>query len=72
MEFKINIPANDYVQPTEVRQDLVQSICEYLIKLMEDGAWVEKTYDLRLEPQFGFYQLYVNRYKNGNENSVRF
>lgn len=65
MEITINIPKNDYVQPTEVRPDLVQSICEYLIKLMEDGPWVEKTYDLRLKPQFGFYQLYLNRYKNG-------
>ena len=65
MELPISIPANDYVQPTEVRLDLVQSICEYLIKLMEDGAWVEKSYNLRLEPQSGFYQLYLNRYTSG-------
>ena len=65
MEITINIPANDYVQPTEVRQDLVQSICEYLIKRMEDGPWVEKSYDLRLKPQFGFYQLYLNRDTSG-------
>ena len=28
MEIKINIPKNDYVQPTEVREDVVQGICE--------------------------------------------
>ena len=28
MEIKINIPQNDYVQPTEVRQEVVQGICE--------------------------------------------
>jgi len=28
MEIKINIPKNDYVQPTEVRQEVVQGICE--------------------------------------------
>lgn len=27
MEIKINIPQNDYVQPTEVREDVVQAIC---------------------------------------------
>lgn len=28
MEITINIPKNDYVQPTEVRQEVVQGICE--------------------------------------------
>ena len=28
MEIKVNIPKNDYVQPTEVRQEVVQGICE--------------------------------------------
>lgn len=28
MEITINIPKNDYVQPTEVRQEVVQHICE--------------------------------------------
>lgn len=27
MEITINIPKNDYVQPTEVRQEIVQAIC---------------------------------------------
>lgn len=28
MEITVNIPKNDYVQPTEVRQEVVQAICE--------------------------------------------
>lgn len=32
MEIKVNIPKNDYVQPTEVRQEVVQAICEAFLK----------------------------------------
>lgn len=28
MEIKVNIPKNDYVQPIEVRQEVVQALCE--------------------------------------------
>lgn len=28
MEITVNIPKNDYVQPTEVRQEVVQYICD--------------------------------------------
>lgn len=28
MEITVNIPINDYVQPTEVRQEVVQYICD--------------------------------------------
>lgn len=28
MEIKINIPKNDYIQPVEVREEVVQHICE--------------------------------------------
>lgn len=28
MEIRINIPKNDYVQPTEVRENVVQAICD--------------------------------------------
>ena len=31
MEIKVNIPQNDYVQPTEVRQEIVQAICDGLL-----------------------------------------
>lgn len=32
MEIKVNIPLNDYVQPTEVRQEVVQKICDVFLK----------------------------------------
>ena len=36
MEIKINIPQNDYVQPKDVRESVVQGICEAFL----DGcAW---------------------------------
>lgn len=28
MEIRVNIPKNDYVQPTEIRENVVQGICE--------------------------------------------
>lgn len=31
MEIKISIPKNDYVQPTEVRADVVQKICDVFL-----------------------------------------
>lgn len=32
MEIIVNIPKNDYVQPTEVRQEVVQRICEAFLQ----------------------------------------
>jgi hypothetical protein len=32
MEIKVNIPSNDYVKPTEIRQDVVQQICNIILK----------------------------------------
>lgn len=36
MNIEINIPANDYVQPTEVRQEVVQAICN---TFLETHCW---------------------------------
>ena len=36
MEITVNIPKNDYVQPTEVRPEVVQAICE---AFLNGGAW---------------------------------
>lgn len=36
MDIKINIPANDYVQSTEVRQEVVQAICN---TFLETHCW---------------------------------
>lgn len=32
MEITLNIPQNDYVQPTEVRQEVVQAICDAFLE----------------------------------------
>ncbi len=32
MEIKVNIPTNDYVQPTEIRQDVIQQICDIILE----------------------------------------
>ena len=51
MEIKVNIPINDYVQPTEVREEIVQAICDaFLCKNIwrvfhpfNDGAYRPKS-----------------------------
>ena len=52
MEIKVNIPANDYVQPTEVRQEIVQGICDVLIEFIKNpecwGFWVKQAEPLFL------------------------
>lgn len=59
MEIKINIPKNDYVQPTEVREEVVQMICDSLTRYAKlsggDGGslWVPKSEPtLKLDSSF--------------------
>jgi hypothetical protein len=66
MEIKINIPANDYVQPTEVRENVVQMICSHIIGCMERSAWVEDTYDLTIRHKDWSYRLFMNLRKDGS------
>lgn len=47
MEIKVNIPKNDYVQPTEVREKVVQDICNHIIHWMKNSC------------EEGFYQLRI-------------
>lgn len=35
MEIKVNIPKNNYVQPTEIRQNVVQAIANILLRYMD-------------------------------------
>ena len=35
MEIRVNIPKNDYVQPTEVREDVVQLVCNAIVNMAE-------------------------------------
>ena len=65
MEIKVNIPKNDYVQPTEVRQEVVQTICDFLISRMEDVRFFEEgAYDLDFNPHNWCYRLYLLFYKD--------
>ena len=40
MKITSNIPKNDYFQPTEVREDVVQMICDHIIDGIKKGTWV--------------------------------
>lgn len=37
MEIKVNIPKNDYKEPTEVRQEVVQRICDHIVDVIKQG-----------------------------------
>ena len=50
MEIKVNIAANDYVQPKEVRTKVVQDICDHIICWMNIGC------------DKGFYSLRIKDY----------
>ena len=54
MRISVNIPKNDYVQPTEVREKVVQDICNHIIHWMKHSC------------EEGFYQLRIKDfyYKN--------
>lgn len=47
MEIKVNIPKNDYVQPTEVRAKVVQDVCNHIIYCMNNCS--PKVYNLRIK-----------------------
>lgn len=36
MEIKVNIPQNDYVEPTEVREEVIQAICD---AFLSNSCW---------------------------------
>lgn len=59
MEITVNIPKNDYIQPTEVRQEVVQAICKAFLKglpyysatrkhVLKTGYFVEETDGYRI------------------------
>lgn len=63
MEIKIDIPQNDYVVPTEVREFVVQAICDTFLKdnvwstfhPVSDGAYRAKTLYLTKNKSTGKY-----------------
>ena len=83
MEIKVNIPKNDYKEPTEVRQDVVQCICEHIISRFsrEDSAsisvWDSNYHTAELwygksKGAYGSYILFADRQdKKGEYTRVR-
>ena len=55
----ITIPQNDYVQPTEVRESVVQDICDILLE-----SFTDKNTSITIYPKSA--ELYVGKHK-GNE-----
>lgn len=64
MEIKVNIPANDYVQPSEIREDVVQMICTYIVEKMNDNYLCgEGIFNLYIDHNYWEYKLYLETYK---------
>lgn len=64
MEIKVNIPQNDYIQPTDVREDVVQKICDVFLDRrggsihnvfhpVSDGCYRVRTLGLRVHKSDG-------------------
>lgn len=60
MEIKINIPQNNYVQPTEVREEVVQMICDSLLSHYLDSKYYQDISFAWKKPQA---QILVHGYK---------
>lgn len=63
----LKVKQNDYEQPTEIRNWLVQKICDYIVKRMDkqDIAGFEDTYTLTLRPNNRMFQLWLKTGKDG-------
>ena len=62
----LKIQKNDYVRPTEIRNDIVQKICDHIIKMINKSMWIEDAYQLSLHHKEWSYQLYINVSTNGD------
>jgi len=65
MEITINIPKNEFQKPTEIRQEVVQGICDYIIKGIKKNCWGEGTMRITLEHNDWVYVLYLDTFDNG-------
>ena len=73
MEIRVNIPQNDYIQPTEVREDVVQKICDVFLDNrtgyyhnifhpVNDGGYRVRTLGLRIHIKAGYHMYRVYEY----------
>jgi len=67
MRIQVNIPKNDYVQPTEVREKVVQDICNHIIYWMNNFC-DKDFYSLRIKDYYeksaSLYIVYRNNEHN--------
>lgn len=58
MEIKIDIPQNDYIQPTEVREDVVQHLCDLICCRMNGSE--SGVYEMSIKERIGMpMRLYL-------------
>lgn len=69
MEIKINIPANDFVQPTEVREEIVQKFCDHVIQYMDKGA-TKNGYSISILDNDHKAEVYLNFRFNGSVSGI--
>ncbi len=60
MEIKVNIPINNWKEETEVREEVVQGICE---SFLSENAW--STFHPHSEGAYRKKTNYIYRHKNG-------
>ena len=69
MEIKVDIPKNDYVRPTVVRQKIVQDICSHIVRYLNYSGF----YTLRIHD---FYdasaELYLLYRDSGKTETIGF
>lgn len=65
MEIKINIPANNYVQPTEIREEIVQKFCEHVIQYMDGPSYYENGYTINVRTYLYKPEVYLNFKESG-------
>lgn len=63
-ELMIKITPNDYVQPTEVREDVVQKICDVLLSYLDTN----RTLTIRAKHP----TLYLAKYEGKHETAEKF
>jgi len=74
MEITLNIPRNDYQQPTEVRQEVVQALCNYML---DNDGWCRvfhpkhdgcyRSPNVWLRRKEGTQRWYMCRYDSAHE-----
>ena len=61
----ISVKKNDFKQPNVLRENIVQSLCDYIVDAMEENG--DGTYSLMISPTSrGAYRVFVQLNNNGS------